>query len=782
MTRDDQELVSKGTFVLDQQKALEKLRDYQLPTAHHHLLEFIKAAHLLEALWIDVSIERNQVVLEFDGDVLTAEELGEIFSAPFSRSRGARQRALRHLAIGLHAARGLGLAECVLESGGDVGVGISVAGEEFEEYSLSPAAALPSTRVRLRRPGGLRALRRFVGRMRGVSDEEEFLRERCRYSDRHIDVNGERVSQGLSLGGETWAQVGLQGEGWAAVVGVVPSSTTVEATFVQHGVVLETTRWPAGWCGAQALVDAGMLKTDLSQSSLVQDQQWQAVVDQINAGVIPSFVRFLKEAPEVLARDHHLRAAVWRAMVSVGAEDLMRDEADEILEAAGNLPPDPALEGERVRLQDLRDRIRQWQQAPAGVHPDKGRYPHRLVRRLSGRWSVAAGLTSEERSSEVLFLREGRLFCRRPLEVALTGLVLVIDGDFEVSRGFDEPRPSRSLDKAATASVEICGELLARYEPEMNRQWAALAFASIVDGSLRRALRTAFRWSEWPEVIREGKGWSPLISMGSVDFQEGTLDDRVGRLERLGGREIFEDLRGKWWSVEDLAHWCHQESFTALAVAESAGEVEDERLSEVPVLVAGSPGLAGVARVLGAVLVTTETFLEMMEKRAIWQERSAGASLMSGTDFSSPTENTVPRPPAVPGAKPEVDEERSEAGEDQFLRQVSARLSQWEGSFLVGPEHWANLRVVEGIGVAAKVEGEELYLNGEDPAIRGGIDGPDDPVAIAFALLAIHRCLENALYGGRRAFVELLVATLPGSDPGGAGTTGSDSGRTEEVQ
>lgn len=281
--RSEGALRARGEFSLDRDKAREKLQKYQLRDPHHYVLEFVQAAHLLGATVIRFDIDADEVEMSFDSTALTRDDLEDVYEAAFSSRLDRKTRALRHLAIGLTAAqamdpalirvevvRGSTTTRMEIEDGFD---------ETIDVFDLAERGE--GTRIYLREKFRAGHLIEFFQNLRGELAEKVALREYCAQSPRPIFVGDERVSFGHELADGVHGQVPVETDHELGVIGIVPRGDTVEVTILQNGVKVVDHRMPAHLVAARAVIESDRLTKNLSQSAFVEDDAWQAFVEQV---------------------------------------------------------------------------------------------------------------------------------------------------------------------------------------------------------------------------------------------------------------------------------------------------------------------------------------------------------------------------------------------------------------------------------------------------------------------------------------------------------------------
>ncbi len=294
-------LVGRGGFLLDKDQAIQKLQEFQLPTPYHYALEFVKASAILGADRITFDLGVTHVEGTFDGVAVSPGPLLDIYSAPFTSHETREERALRHLAIGITAARRLGLRELTLEvhRHGESPHGISLRGDEVEEIVPEPlseaAASRITTRIRMRKTIRPQRLLRFSRYFYGEEfREEELLREKCRFSSQSVVVQGESISIGIFPPRRAVETVPFRYEDETGVVSVL-SEEVRDITVLHHGVVLSRTTDPRpDGLGVWAMVDSPRLTVNLTQSAFVEDHAWEALHRRILRHGLLGFVEYVR--------------------------------------------------------------------------------------------------------------------------------------------------------------------------------------------------------------------------------------------------------------------------------------------------------------------------------------------------------------------------------------------------------------------------------------------------------------------------------------------------------
>lgn len=179
--------VESGEFTLDPRRALEKLRDFQFPQAHHFVLPLVAGLVSRGAKNIQIQGNSKRLVLKSDADPLSDQEMGSLFLAATRRGD-----SLAHLGLALIGALGAGGDRLTLTSQG-CRASISQVSEEIKV---------------VKRPGGSDLCLEIEGRGL-VSEAPADLRLRFLYTPAAITWNGCRLNGENSL--PLWARHHLEG-------------------------------------------------------------------------------------------------------------------------------------------------------------------------------------------------------------------------------------------------------------------------------------------------------------------------------------------------------------------------------------------------------------------------------------------------------------------------------------------------------------------------------------------------------------------------------------------
>ena len=284
---------SEGSFTLHREKAREKLRTFQVAEPQKYVLHLIALASLKQATKVHVRVDSDDVVVRFDGEPVTAEDLDDLYGSSFAAARTDAQRARQQLAVGIHAAMALNPRWVRVTSGtGDAAVSMTVRHGAADEIGGAFKGAPRGTQIHVKqrfRPG---LMIRFVQQVRGALAEMTWLRERCRFSTLAIVLNDEQITRGMALGGVAHGFSARDGA-THGVAGLEKRPLPAVVRLVRHGVWLHDVPAPHLPLGFTAVIRDDGLLTDLSGDKVVQDEQHARCVrlaERLAASVIAAVV------------------------------------------------------------------------------------------------------------------------------------------------------------------------------------------------------------------------------------------------------------------------------------------------------------------------------------------------------------------------------------------------------------------------------------------------------------------------------------------------------------
>lgn len=296
---DEGELVEAGSsFSIDANRALAKLREFQLVDAHAYVLLLVEAAVLAGVETVEIEIDVAQVCVGLGSLSFDRDTLEQLFAAVFVELDGIdpgerrRRRALQKLALACNAALSLEPRAIELECTDGTGKGLRL--------TLTPGRASGEiTELDSPPPSAIRIRSRALTEIVDDSREAQLIRERCRFSATPIFLDGERVGQPLERALHTTLSSGelslgvrarklrsieLDGVRIGAAALRYGGGLAPELRIVTNGVLAETLMLdelarPAA-ADFLAIVDLDLAK-DLGQSKLLRGPAFDRVLDRV---------------------------------------------------------------------------------------------------------------------------------------------------------------------------------------------------------------------------------------------------------------------------------------------------------------------------------------------------------------------------------------------------------------------------------------------------------------------------------------------------------------------
>ena len=281
---DSAQLVDEGSFTLDSKKALEKLRQFQLADPIEFVLFFIEAAWCLSkdtsSAQVHFRTSSTSLTVDLCGVKLKSRSLPHLFSAPLGKGKHLNHQVLSLLGQAANAALALNPARLVLTSDGGRSpydrIFIDSSGSISEPQMVSIPNDQPKDSVRFE----------FEGKLLSslwIREIPNLLRERCRYTEFPVIVNGERVSSGIKsfmLDSRFSKNVGINRHGGKQYVGVagrtVRSREPAQLVWVNRGVAFMEPMNASPGFQAVIIVDEPL---DASRKKLVENER----LDEIRA-------------------------------------------------------------------------------------------------------------------------------------------------------------------------------------------------------------------------------------------------------------------------------------------------------------------------------------------------------------------------------------------------------------------------------------------------------------------------------------------------------------------
>ncbi len=519
---------SGGHFTLDPRRAREKMKKFQLTDPHRYVLMLAASAALGGATTVDCYNDADDLVLWHDGELLSHEELDQLFVSLFSGAQESdRHRRLRLLAIGLNAALGLTPATISLETwDGREGSRLVLTrdGEKLERLHQAPDEDfLPGSRVHVRERKSWRTLQKFFSKLVGLPPEGKSLAEGARHSNLAITVNERRVDQPLDFGDAlAWRGMNLSKRGlaWengdglggdrsgvgrfsAAIKIPLVARDSSRFTLVWNGVVITRREVDLGYTEAEVVLWHDKLRLNVSQSDVVEDEDWRNALSLVRAELKKMLLNLMKDFEELEEGRKRVAQRIFRRMVKerIRAESgwqRWRELKSGLLDLpifldanAQEVSLRPFFEAEKVYVTDHFWDVEPWGDTPVLYH---GGYEKELVAQVfpkAADGSKLLSLSVEARRHEKLWLS------RPPSEPRLA-------------------RPARWLAKKTFHQGEIRGELgldggrRSYYELEIFKQERPLLrMLESETGELPKGLCVAVEapqvrpWVDWARPVKD---------------------------------------------------------------------------------------------------------------------------------------------------------------------------------------------------------------------------------------------------------------------------------------
>ena len=295
------EVESEGEFTLSRSHAEKKLQDFRLPEARLYVLNLVSACLCGGASFIDFRADADELWMATDLKVDDLAPLEELSSIVFASQT---HPALKELAVGVNGSLQLSPSLVKLEVWGETeGIEVRWEGSGFQATSTSPQAEIPGARFYIKEKPGFRTARKFAGALGGgmVPDpEEDAIFRYCNRAPIGIEFNGKQVNRPLILGTkrfrvfadrELGASHPLLNLGRRKPLPSPGNYTGLLArggrlapwvTLVVNGVNFRMPENAFQASDLRGVVYVDFLAKDLSQVQLVQDAQFDGVLEQLN--------------------------------------------------------------------------------------------------------------------------------------------------------------------------------------------------------------------------------------------------------------------------------------------------------------------------------------------------------------------------------------------------------------------------------------------------------------------------------------------------------------------
>ncbi len=261
--------VATGRIRVDAARAVDKLRDYQLPEPTMWVLEVVRAAVLSRAERIFVLGDADDVWVSWDGPPIDAAQIARLFDELVDPAPSAARRHLRLLATGINTALGLsprwidifvcdGATEAsvvrytpsLLARRDDEGRAIGLRDLTFEKRVAPPPAPKRGMLVHLRRTPWLDAVPILLGL--GEAPELTVVRRACDDIEVPMTVGTSAIGRTRSHGDLLRMELGKGLDGFLAVVDPSVASMEAKVDLAELGVLLARYSLPIEGLGAAA--------------------------------------------------------------------------------------------------------------------------------------------------------------------------------------------------------------------------------------------------------------------------------------------------------------------------------------------------------------------------------------------------------------------------------------------------------------------------------------------------------------------------------------------------
>ncbi len=277
--------VEEGRFRLDWQKALDKIKRFQLADPHRYVLELVPAAIASGASAIGVTTDADDVHFSFDGQPYSEEELTRLFDYLFAQDVSLVR--VRQLALAVNSALGLQPKWVIVESG-DGTVGHRMRLSTYKDHrveSLAGEEVPRGTRVHVRE----RVSWKVMGDLfRTENAEDRLLADSCLHSPVPLVLNGSDVRrpvEGLSRARRTFQHGEIRGEVLLPVDIIAGSSLDVCMGGVSIVTVTDVDGELVGPVAVRGWVDSTALSRNASHSDVHRDAHFHDCFSAVRLAV-----------------------------------------------------------------------------------------------------------------------------------------------------------------------------------------------------------------------------------------------------------------------------------------------------------------------------------------------------------------------------------------------------------------------------------------------------------------------------------------------------------------
>lgn len=287
-------LDSAGHFTLDSRKAWDKARELRFADPGQYLRCLYRGAVLGEATQVDFYVDSDDTVMSFDGPPLSSSQLRFLVSSLYVDDSSWCARKLQQLALGVHGCWGQGFAWAEIHS-------LEAAFRYFPDRPDPEVVPVNPGRwtncVRLKRPFGLQVVQRYLSPSLpedqvlfaglGWSDiatsynGRQLARNRCRQNQFRVDVG---LPKSLQL--VNWEQAHLLeiadcNVELSLLFDLLPSQPAGKFRLLVADVEVPRDYSLPGCYGMSALVAVGPMLLDASQTYVVENEEFRALLSQL---------------------------------------------------------------------------------------------------------------------------------------------------------------------------------------------------------------------------------------------------------------------------------------------------------------------------------------------------------------------------------------------------------------------------------------------------------------------------------------------------------------------
>jgi len=279
------EQVEEGRFRLDWERALDKIKRFQLADPHRYVLELVPAAVASGAQGIEVTTDADDVYFRFDGQPYSEAELTRLFDYLFAQDLELAR--VRQLALAVNSALGLQPKWVVVESG-DGQVGWRMRLTSYKDLRVEPLRGeeVPKgTLVHVRE----RVSWKVVGDLfRSDNAEDRLLAENCVHAPFPLLLNGvdlRRPIDVLARARRSFEMGAVRGE--IALPSEPTGASSIELCMggVRIVSVADTAGNLAGPVGVRGWVDHPALSRNASHSDVHRDEHFDECFSAVRMAV-----------------------------------------------------------------------------------------------------------------------------------------------------------------------------------------------------------------------------------------------------------------------------------------------------------------------------------------------------------------------------------------------------------------------------------------------------------------------------------------------------------------